>query len=199
VKLNSGKLVILGMLAVALAAAAFAWWRQYHLGRRSLEYWGAEGARLIRAAPQVELVKLSGAAAEAPPNSLRRDVSQARGLVHARQALISDASFLWGDKPSTTPAWEYALVFRDGSREFTVLLDLSRDLAGSGALRAPVRLGPTLSQGLRQFLAEQITPGSDTWPAHGASASRAAAMVVSMSSSVCAAETNSASYWLQGK
>jgi hypothetical protein len=157
VKLNSGKLVIIAILGAAVAAAGFAWWRQYQEGRRALAYWGTEGARLIRTAPEVELQMLGGGSNGADGQSIaaRRDVSQARGLVHARQALISDVSFLWNDKAATAPVWEYAFLFRDGERDFTLLLDLSDGWA-SAIGEQPVRLGPTLSHGLGTFVAEQF-------------------------------------------
>jgi hypothetical protein len=157
VKLNSGKLVILGIVSAAIAAAVVAWWHQYQQGRRALEYWGAAGARLIRTAPEVELLQLAGAENAAATENVidRREITQARGLVHARQALISDPSFRWDEKPLATPDWEYAIVFRDGRQEFTVLVSPKRAWAAEEGKRA-VRLSPTFAQGLSTFFEEQF-------------------------------------------
>jgi hypothetical protein len=158
-KINSGKLVILLILGAALAAAGFAWWRQYEQGRRALAYWGAEGARLIRTAPEVELRRLREAADEevSPIQPRSRDVSHARGLVHARQALISDASYLWNEQSAAAPEWEYDLVFRDGSDEIGVHLDVTGAWAAPRRGRPPVRMSPRLAAGLDRFLKEQLT------------------------------------------
>jgi hypothetical protein len=160
VKLNSGKLVIVGIVGVAVVAAAFAWWRQYQQGRRALAYWGADGARLIRTAPEVELLTLAPAEGDgegdAIPVPKLLDVSGARGLVHARQALISDASFLWSETPRTGPAWDYAFVFRDGPRELTVRFDIRGGWAMPEHGSQPLRMGPTLAKGLTTFLDEQF-------------------------------------------
>jgi hypothetical protein len=51
----SGKLVIIGILAVAVASAAASWWFRYAATHRAAQYWGPETARLIRDAPTVEL------------------------------------------------------------------------------------------------------------------------------------------------
>jgi hypothetical protein len=166
VKLNSGKLLILVILAAALGAAGLAWWHQYQQGRRALTYWGPEGAALIRTAPRVELLNLS---LEPLPQSSgervfdrfvtrRQDISKARGLVHARQALISDASFEWGEPASSDPNWTLALHFSDGGREIVVAFDLSRRMAQSTRNDTPVQVGSTLAAGLQAFIAEQTPP-----------------------------------------
>jgi hypothetical protein len=167
VKDNSGKLVILGIAVAALTAAGFAWWYHYQQGRRALTYWGAEEAELIRRAPRVELLRLSSpspSAADSPSSNQsvlgrditdRRDLAQARGLVHARQALISDASFLWDSNAPAAPVWEYALRFSDGARTVTLVFDLEQGYARSASSAAPVKLGPTLARGLEKFFGEQ--------------------------------------------
>lgn len=171
---DAGKLVSVAILTVALAAAAFAWWYQYQHGRRALEYWGAEGAVLIRRAPQVELWRLApsptqptgeNAAGERILGRIlldQRDITHARGLVHARQALISDASYRWNAAPAPPePDWDYALRFHDGSRRATVVLDLDEGYARAPAQSTPLQLGPTITQGLRRFLADQFPASPD--------------------------------------
>jgi hypothetical protein len=163
-KLHSGTLVIAAMVLAAAGASAFAWWHQYQQGRRALEYWTAEGAKLIRRAPNVELMRLGEPAAPAGeerafllgrPVAERQDISRAPGLVHARQALISDTSYLWGTSATATPDWEYALRFADGGEEILIALDLTGGYAGKAGDTPPLRLGPTIQKGLRTFFAEQ--------------------------------------------
>lgn len=77
------------------------------------------------------------AGASAPSNTLaidgqsysivaRRDISTARGLVHARHALIVDASFEWpqlATSPVPDTNLQYAVRFSDDQQTLTVLLD----------------------------------------------------------------------------
>jgi hypothetical protein len=60
---NSGKLLIVTMFVAALAAAATSWWFRYEATHQSAQFWGAEDARLIRDAPNVELLQLRCTAA----------------------------------------------------------------------------------------------------------------------------------------
>ncbi len=52
---NSGKWVVIGLLAAAVGAAITAVWFQYRATHRALGAWGVQGAYLIRSAPRVEL------------------------------------------------------------------------------------------------------------------------------------------------
>jgi hypothetical protein len=94
----SGKLVIIGIVGLALAAAGASWWFRYSATHRAAQFWGPEGARLIRDAPTVYLVKLP---VSEPPHSLvgpvgvAYNISKARGLLHLRNALLEDRSFDW--------------------------------------------------------------------------------------------------------
>ena len=134
-----GKYVILFIFGSAIAAAVFAWSFQYLRGRRILELWGADNARLIRfEGKRVTLLTLKpheeqsdDAARTINVDKLAFDVvaqkqiSEAPGIIHARQALIEDASFQW-DKPrgDCEAQWRYALEFREGNQVATVLLDM---------------------------------------------------------------------------
>ena len=162
-KVHSGTLVIAAIVLAAVGASTFAWWHQYQQGRKALDYWTSEGARLIRRAPKVELIRLG----EPPPGeertlllgrpiAERRDISRAPGLVHARQALISDASFYWEGPSPATPRWEYVLRFENGGEAILIALDLTGGYAGKAGDKPPLRLGPTLQKGLRTFFAEQM-------------------------------------------
>lgn len=169
--LNSGKLVILIIAAAAFIAAGGAWWHQRQQGRRVLAYWGAGTALLIRRAEHVTLLTLkpTQTTGEEPPVQSdllqgytivdRHEISQARGLIHARQALISDPSYIWKSTPATNPRWEFALRFNDDNEDTIVAFDLTRGYLQAKGRNSTLKLGPTLMNGLRQFFAEQ-TPSS---------------------------------------
>jgi hypothetical protein len=118
--LDRGKLAVLTMFAVALAAAMFAWWWNYSRGQRALEFYGPKAAHLIRTAPKVELL-LVGISDADPVETLPEsgpvmrviDISRAPGLVHARTALLDDASYDW-NAVALPQEFEHCLRFSDG-------------------------------------------------------------------------------------
>lgn len=153
--MNSGKLLILIIVSVAVVAAGVAWAFQSHRGRRALSLWGSQNAYLIRKAPRVELLVASGD----PPQPI--DISHARGLAHARQALIEDSSFVWSDvdpsdeaDPGRQPDWECALRFVAADREFAVDFDLEGRWARAAGGGSRVRISEKLAGGLQLFLGE---------------------------------------------
>ncbi len=56
--MNRGKLVIVAIVVVALAAAVFSTWYHYRGQHRALDFWGATTAALIAEGPEVELFEL---------------------------------------------------------------------------------------------------------------------------------------------
>ena len=116
----SGKPVILAILTVALAAAGASWWFRYSATHRAARLWGSKGARLIRDAPTVYLMKVPWPepAGLIGPVPVETDISEARGLTHLRNALLEDRSFDWTKRDAPAPenwsntVWE--LRFRDG-------------------------------------------------------------------------------------
>jgi hypothetical protein len=107
----SGKFVIIGIVTVALVAAATSLWVRYNTTHRAAKFWGSQAARLIRDAPKVTLFRMPSAdtirlakdnAARACFDHSAYDISQARGLVHLRNALLDDRSFIW---PSPAEKW----------------------------------------------------------------------------------------------
>ncbi|HEY4234349.1 MAG TPA: hypothetical protein VGM76_13035 [Lacipirellulaceae bacterium] len=123
---NSGKLLIIAMFVVALAAASASWWFRYAATHRAAQFWGPEAARLIRDAPIVELLSLQSTPWQVLRSSAsisdheqaasksssvieeirlgnatlkitaRGDISNAPGITHLRSALLEDRSFDWG-------------------------------------------------------------------------------------------------------
>lgn len=135
---SSGKMVIIGIFAAAIAGAILTWWFQYDARRRSRDFWGTDNAVLIGRAPTVELLRLrrDGKADAEVGEHLRfdgvvfylderKDISKARGLVHMRDALIRDSGFQWdrsrGDCP---PQWAYAFRFVDDKAQVIIALDV---------------------------------------------------------------------------
>jgi hypothetical protein len=87
---NSGKLLILGIVALATLLAGAGWWFRYTATHRAAQFWGPKAVRLIRDAPQVQFMDLQS---DVP--GMQRDVSSAHGLTHLRNALLEDRSFDW--------------------------------------------------------------------------------------------------------
>ena len=140
---NSGKLLIITMFVAALAAAATSWWFRYSATHHTAQFWGPEAARLIRDAPQVELLTLQPATTAADDTktpeeihlgsaawtiTARHDISAAHGLVHLRNALLEDNSFNWS-QTSIPPDFtcRTALLFRDPDTSSPLPILLSSD------------------------------------------------------------------------
>ena len=137
-------------------------------GRRALAFWGGQVAYRMRTADSVELwVLASGDEFSGASSNLRRPhladcqgdrYFTAPGLVHARQALISDASFDWeAAAGATKPSWQYAIRFTSAGESSFVLLDLKR-LGGRG------RRPRTRSQNGYRERTASVPRGADTAP-----------------------------------
>jgi len=117
---GSGSRLVIGLLLLGLAAGVAGILFQRGQTRRCLEFYGAEAARKVAAAPVVEVWRLEPG--EGPGGLVaveRRDVSTARGLVHLRRGLVEDANFRWpipgagGVARLHESAWDTGLVFSD--------------------------------------------------------------------------------------
>ena len=167
----NGKLLTLLMLAVAVAAASFAWWFQFDRGRRAIAYWEGTNAAVIRHGEQATLLELRPTAEPADSGALetleidgapyevnrRVSLDKAPGFVHARHAMIDDASYLWEQPPPETIQWSHALLFKNKAGEsITVLVALGpglvRPLKGTRALQ----MDEILQRGLKQFFEEHL-------------------------------------------
>ncbi len=166
-----GKAVVLGVLGVALAAASFALWWNISRARRSLEFWGKDSVRLIQHAKHVELLTLLSDAslndADGEISTLkygvqrlqitqRRDISHARGLIHARHSLTDDGSFEWQTVGiSSQQKWTHAVQFVEGNSNVWILFDLpNRRLANYNAGRE-ITVIPKISEGWQTFIDKQ--------------------------------------------
>lgn len=162
----SGGRIVMGLMLLAAALAAFAVWFQWNQTRRCLSLYGAERARAIQAAPRVELWGLAVDPQSGRPRvTERHDISRAKGLVHLRRGLVEDANFSWSDvqEPAgphadrgTLPAavWDEALAFYDaGSTGPAVILALDLD---DGGWLTPVGLPGRVGLG-------RLRAGLQTW------------------------------------
>lgn len=182
--LNQGKLVIVFIFGLSAVMGGYAWWHHYTQGRRCVEFWGAETGELIRYAPQVEVLKLGPPAAsdveavQIQGDSYaildRNDITATPGLVHARQALIEDASFLWNAEMAGSSNWQYVLRFSDGEQNVDVAIDcdsgrvqlaggdkiamLKPHLSSAYATRLPTWLGADANTSLPVETATADTP-----------------------------------------
>jgi hypothetical protein len=153
----SGNKLILAMCALAVAAAVVGWWSRYEATHRAAEFWGPEGAHLLRGPSQVELLELDGSLMlhgvrvenatwrDDLPMSVRHNITDAQGLSHLRSALVEDRNFDWDrslaqearippDSSGTDSRSIWALRFTAGGHALTVLL--SGDFSRLGKLQA---------------------------------------------------------------
>lgn len=161
-----GRWLVAVLLVVGLAAAATGIAYQRMQTRRCLDFYSADLARLVTAAPRVELIRVRpGDAAGRLEATSVQNISAAKGLVHLRRGLVEDANFDWGRPVAEgrlpAEAWDLALVFSDpdaaGARA-TLVFDL--DPAG-GSLAVVGRPGRValgrIAPGLKKWFAGQET------------------------------------------
>lgn len=136
---NRGAMVIIVIAVMAFTGAGVAVWWHHQLQRHVIENWGSEHTNLIRHAPIVEVLKLRQAGeSEAGKEAVmlanrpiviadQKDISQRAGFIHARHALIVDATYLWDarSKSDCESVWTHAVRFRRGDQSVTLVLDFA--------------------------------------------------------------------------
>lgn len=167
----NGKLVTIVLLVVAVAAASYAWWFQFSRGQRALEYWQGNNAAVIRHGDRAELLVLAEPAESIEAAAVdrltidgrdyaivqRATLDQAPGFVHARHALIDDASYLWEKPLPEKIAWSHALKFENKAGEaVTVVIDLEAGWLLRIDRDRPLAMDEILQSGLKQFFAEHL-------------------------------------------
>lgn len=170
-----GKLVILTILGLAAAMTGFAVWYRYQQSDQSVALWGADHARRMRNAPQVEAWKLgagssSSTAATAPDGqnvaiASRRELTDIPDLSYIRRALVTDAFFEW-DKPSAAdkrPHWTHVLRFRNGSETTTIWIDDALDRVMLEETKTAASMNPGLLKSVRTFI-DRHTASADSPP-----------------------------------
>ncbi len=134
---NSGKKLVLILVAGALLLGSSSWWYRYVAAHRASQFWGSEASRLIAESEELEGMKFEPIATESL--SLLdggtvgefADLSKARGQAHLRHALLSDRNYLW-EEPIDPDAieWGWCFRFHEGERDVHVVV--SNDLKAIG-------------------------------------------------------------------
>jgi hypothetical protein len=145
---HRGQFVVLTMFVVATAAATFAWWWNYHRGDQALEFFGAEGARLIRTAPNVEYLR--------SPSDESIDISSAPGLLNARTSLLSDASYDWSAPDPRLESPQFSVRFSRGRSHVVVTFDFENRTVRSSTTGRTAKLIQKTAEGWQAYLARQI-------------------------------------------
>ena len=169
--MQRGKVVVVSMLVLGLGLAVFAWQWNRSRGRYAAEFWGAETAKLIRSAPKVEVFKLEVAFTQTPQQIPgkplvqlpvliaddtwwsvleSKDVSKAPGLLHARNALLEDASFKREHPSGADPLYKFAVRFSEGEKQTTLFLDPDTRQIRSDRNPANGELVPKVAEGWRK-------------------------------------------------
>ena len=166
---HRGKYIVLGILLLAILLAGGNMMFQTRSSQRAVEYWGREAAQRILAGQHVAVGQLSDSesTSEFLQVGSRRlavmpevDASRAPGLLHVRRALTSDGLYDWeAELPSGEVVWRYALRFRDGEDESTLLLDgACLTVAAAEKADCPMRIRPNKHNvsPLKAFIEEQF-------------------------------------------
>lgn len=171
--LNRGKLAVLAMFTVALAAATFAWWWNFSRGQKCLDFYGPQSALLIRTADDVELVELAPDSDRPEDKHVDRlvvgyqtylvnrftPIGQAKGLIHARTSIVDDTSFVWNSRSDeTSKDVRFAVRFWDADRaaKATIAFDFGQDRLWHIEQQKSVQLIPKVAQGWKSFLSRQV-------------------------------------------
>lgn len=139
---RSGTKLVLGLAGLALAAGLASWSYRYGATHESTQFWGREAASLIARPSEVEFFSLELAdSAEGSGQSLDlgrpylttqlREITQQRGMVHFRHALMTDGNYDWASEPEPSKIdWRWGMKFHDEQTQALVVL--AEDLATIG-------------------------------------------------------------------
>lgn len=167
----SGKLVIGGILLLAVGAASLSLWHHNQQMRRAMAFWGTQQALLIAKAPDVMALKLESA--DDPAAIEAEDVLHfgdmpwraieiesavgSKGLSNVRLALVQDVTYEWNaDTAGCGANWQYALTFRKDDKTATVLFDFDGQCAALAESDHKVRLDHFASDEIKAFVQEQF-------------------------------------------
>src|SRR5262245_5327090 len=99
----SGKLVIISILFVAIVAAGVSWAFRVYATHRAAGFWGPQAAWLIRSSQTAKLSRIDRSSDGTIRIKTTRDVSNAPGITHLRNALLEDKSFEWSPGNTAPP------------------------------------------------------------------------------------------------
>jgi len=139
---QSGTKLVMGLACLALAAGLVSWSYRYGTTHQSTRFWGREAALLIARPSEVEIFRLELAKdSEDSGQSLDlgrpylaipiREITNERGMVHFRHALMTDGNYQWASEPEPGEIdWHWGMRFHDG--QIQALVVLAEDLATIG-------------------------------------------------------------------
>ncbi|MDP6442505.1 MAG: hypothetical protein QGG36_18465 [Pirellulaceae bacterium] len=171
---NRGKIVIVGIFAIAFAGAIIAFFSQRADRDQALAFWGVEAGLAVRDAKTVEFLQFGPPpTADAPPPEndeqfatlfvagqelpVRRsiDITDSPGVIKARLALIEDRAFAFdAPPPPGEPQWNAAIRFRHKELVVTCALDVERNLLYCVESQKQVSVAP-IKTFLRHFVNDQ--------------------------------------------
>lgn len=132
--MQSGTKLVLGIFGLALAAGVLSWWYRYETAHQSTTFWGPHFADLIARPSEVTAFGLEQLPTTEPNDESfrildksydptnRKDITKTAGMVHLRNAILSDSNYLW-DSEVTTSDWRWCLVFVGEGRRATILFN----------------------------------------------------------------------------
>jgi len=163
---SSGRLVVLAMVGLAIAAAIFAWWWNFERGQRALALYGPQTATLIRKARTVEIFvppsakdrSSPGSNGEAArPTTRQIDISRAPGLLNARTSLLDDASYAWKKDATQSSAGDYVLIrFVDDNDQAMLRIDFESGAVSLIPEGGQATLIKKTTEGWRSFIARCV-------------------------------------------
>lgn len=165
----SGKLIIMTVVILAIAAAGLAWGVRFSRTKQVLAFWGGETAALIRDRDSKFEICLIGPEPENPSDPQERlqlgghsyyilrtiNITEADGASHARDSLLIDDSFRWEEEVDDTsqPDWHHLLRFTESEGpSATVAIDLASGRLLYVEEGREVLLSPTMLKGWQQFI-----------------------------------------------
>jgi hypothetical protein len=177
--LSSGQAAVIGMLALAVLAAGFAWLWNFNRGRVSLDFYGPQAARLIRTSPKVEILIVGGPESAGGAQSTsdfiamhrrqqpvfrRIDISRAAGLLNARTSLLDDASYATEPSHVSAQSFTKLIRFSDGKSEVLLAITDPDGLVEDVSRGKSMQLVKKTADGWRAFIARNTAT-----PAHPSS------------------------------
>lgn len=178
--MNQGKIIVGIAVMLGICAGLAGYWWNYRIGHRAMAFWGQENSRLIRLAPKVEYLELEFSHPLEGPFPAKNqktiqstqglllinnvvELSNARGLIHLRNAFLSDDQFQWPagmmGPPDTSDQKGRidAIRFQDPQTDVTTIVMIDRDTKHAYEAKGieAVTLGP-LAKSLEQFLAREL-------------------------------------------
>jgi hypothetical protein len=165
---QSGTRLVAGLCGLALAVGAISWWHRFETAHRATQFWGPVAAELITEPSHVLgfKLKLASEPTDGDPNGdgvalssheyetpIRKDLTDARGMVHLRHALMSDTNYLWNKDCLAPDDWRWMLKFSQGDRYVVVLLNEDFAILGKLTDSSSVAMVSCLpmAESLREF------------------------------------------------